>query len=77
MPVPTRVKKRELGFTILLAASLGVTGAGCSGLSASRSVSPLDFLLPGLHIQNHPTVPILPQETNAPVRLAHASEALA
>jgi hypothetical protein len=38
------------GKTVLLAmllalASLG--GAGCSGINASQSVSPLDFLLPG------------------------------
>ena len=25
---------------------------GCSGINASKSISPLDFLLPGLHLQN-------------------------
>ncbi len=33
-------------------------GAGCSGINASKSVSPIDFLLPGaghlLHMQNSP-----------------------
>jgi len=31
-----------------LAASLALVTAGCGGISASRSVSPLDFFLPGI-----------------------------
>ena len=39
-------------------------GAGCSGINASKSVSPLDFLLPGL-IKNetpasHDSIPVVP-----------------
>jgi hypothetical protein len=37
---------------------------GCSGINASKSVSPLDFLLPGLHLQNDPPRPVLPTGTN-------------
>jgi hypothetical protein len=37
--------------------------AGCGGISASRSVSPLDFLLPGI-MKNEPS------QTNAPVVVA-------
>jgi len=43
----------------LLAAS-PLLFAGCGGVSASRTVSPLDFLLPGI-IRNDPP------QTNAPV----------
>jgi len=36
--------------------------AGCSGINASKSVSPIDFLLPGagqlLHMQNTPPQPV-------------------
>jgi hypothetical protein len=36
--------------------------AGCSGINASKSVSPLDFLIPGaghfLHMQNTPPQPV-------------------
>jgi hypothetical protein len=39
-------------------------GGGCSGINASKSVSPLDFLLPGLHIQNR-APNSLPSSTNA------------
>jgi hypothetical protein len=36
-------------FSLLAAfASLPLLVAGCGGISASRSVSPLDFLLPGV-----------------------------
>ncbi len=34
--------------------------AGCGGISASRTISPLDFLLPGL-------IKADPPQTNAPV----------
>jgi hypothetical protein len=36
---------------------------GCGGISASRTVSPLDFLLPGI-MRNDPP------QTNAPVMVA-------
>jgi hypothetical protein len=45
---------------------LTLAGAGCSGINATQSVSPLDFLLPGagkfLHLQNTP--PVTPLATN-------------
>jgi hypothetical protein len=31
----------------LLASLVALAGAGCSGVNASQSVSPIDFLLPG------------------------------
>jgi hypothetical protein len=31
--------------------------SGCSGINASKSISPLDFLLPGLHVKNDPAPP--------------------
>ena len=34
--------------------------AGCGGISASRTVSPLDFILPGI-------IKVDPPQTNAPV----------
>ena len=37
---------------------------GCSGIQATKSVSPLDFLLPGLHMRNEPRGPFLPGGTN-------------
>jgi hypothetical protein len=40
-----------------------VLGAGCSGINASKSISPIDFLLPGaghfMHMQNTPPQPLL------------------
>jgi hypothetical protein len=41
-----------------------ILGCGCSGINASKSVSPLDFILPGLHIQNDPPRPAVPAGTN-------------
>jgi hypothetical protein len=41
-----------------MCASVLALGAGCSGINASKSVSPLDFLLPGsgglFHMQYKP-----------------------
>jgi hypothetical protein len=36
---------------LALALAALLPGAGCGGISASKSVSPLDFLLPGLLFQ--------------------------
>jgi len=41
-----RLRWKKLQFAIC--AILLVLAAGCSGINASKSVSPLDFLLPGL-----------------------------
>jgi hypothetical protein len=53
-----------------------IAGTGCGGINASKSISPLDFLLPGL-TQNHSrpdsirgtnivASPTLPANTSAP-----------
>jgi hypothetical protein len=34
-----------------------IVTCGCSGINASKSISPLDFLLPGLHGQSDPAAP--------------------
>jgi hypothetical protein len=49
----------------LVALALIVTG-GCSGINASKSVSPLDFILPGLHGRTDPAAP-RPNGTNTVV----------
>jgi hypothetical protein len=36
------------GFSGLLLLALVALGAGCSGIHATKSISPLDFILPGL-----------------------------
>jgi hypothetical protein len=46
-----------------LVSAFVVTG-GCSGIQATKSVSPLDFLLPGLHMQHAPPEPVAPAGTN-------------
>jgi hypothetical protein len=56
----------------VLLAMFALLVTGCSGINASKSVSPLDFLLPGLHIQNRPAPPLLPADTNAPPLIARA-----
>jgi hypothetical protein len=34
-----------------------IATSGCSGINASKSISPLDFLLPGLHVKNDSAAP--------------------
>jgi len=48
---------------LALLAALPLLMTGCGGISASRTVSPLDFLLPGILRAD-------PPQTNAPVVLA-------
>jgi len=43
--------KQVSAQVFLLAVLAAVLTAGCSGINASKSVSPLDFLLPGLHVR--------------------------
>ncbi len=54
----------------LARAAIAVAGAvlcaGCSGINASKSVSPLDFLLPGLMYNCPATVPLPESPTNVP-----------
>ena len=49
------------GWLLMLLVSLN---CGCSGINATKSVSPLDFFLPGLHLQNDPPQPVVPAGTN-------------
>ncbi len=58
---------------VCLLALMATLAAGCSGINASKSVSPLDFLLPGLHIQNRPPPPAIPSETNTIPLVAQAT----
>lgn len=51
---------RRLGWLLLLIAAVN---CGCSGINMTKSVSPLDFLLPGL-LQNDPPGPLIPASTN-------------
>jgi len=60
--------KRAASLVLLVA-----VGSGCSGIHATKSVSPLDFLLPGL-MHNMPAAPVVPGGiTNAPIELEQAS----
>jgi hypothetical protein len=56
-----RISWKCFNFVLLSAGSLLL--AGCGGISGSHTVSPLDFLLPGV-IKNEP------RQTNAPVVVA-------
>ena len=51
----------RFGWLLMLAV---LVNCGCSGINMSKSVSPLDFLLPGLHMQNDPAKPLIPPSTN-------------
>ena len=52
---------------VCLLALVAATATGCGGINASKSISPLDFIMPGL-MQNHPKPPETPIETtNAPL----------
>jgi len=56
-----------------LLAALALFGAGCGGINAGGTVSPLDFFLPGLLRNDTPTkVP-----TSSPVALPDRSKELA
>ena len=59
---------KALRWALLSLPLLG--GAGCSGINASKSVSPLDFFLPGLMQANPPPVP----ETPAPLEPGPAKQ---
>ena len=56
---------RKWSHSLWLLALLALATGGCSGLNASHSISPLDFLLPGLHLQNDSPGMMLPN--SAPV----------
>ena len=49
---------------------VAVVVTGCGGIRARKSVSPLDFILPGLHIKYD--LPVIPTATNAMPLVAQA-----
>jgi hypothetical protein len=61
MPQAPRPKWSHFGWLLMLIVAVN---CGCSGINMSKSVSPLDFLLPGLHLQNEPPRPLVPASTN-------------
>jgi hypothetical protein len=64
-----------LGLYALAFALIAASATGCSGINASKSISPIDFLLPGL-MQNSPPPQVIPVQTNAFSLLAQARPAL-
>jgi len=54
-------------------AMLILLGAGCSGINASRSVSPATFLLPGFMKADPPRRPDNSVEPGTPVAIAQLS----
>jgi hypothetical protein len=56
-------------------ALIAVVGSGCSGINVSKSVSPINFLLPAL-MQNAPATPLIPGATNAPPELVRGGHDL-
>ena len=71
MPRVTRPSPLALGHALAFAL-LAAEASGCSGINASKSISPLDFFLPGL-MQNCPPSPVVPFDTNTIPLLAQAS----
>jgi hypothetical protein len=67
--------KQTLGLSALSLALLSAVATGCSGINASKSVSPIDFLLPGL-MQNSPPPLVIPTSTNSVPFRAQAVKAL-
>jgi len=61
---------------IILVVMAAVFGSGCGGLTASKSVSPLDFILPGLMYHTPPPAPPDPGATNGASLLAGSSSFL-
>jgi pyrroline-5-carboxylate reductase len=58
---------------LAMPAIFALFGAGCSGVNTSQSVSPLDFLLPGVgHF-----IKVEPSSTNAPVVFRETSVEIA
>jgi hypothetical protein len=60
------VRIRWRFFFLAALATGSLLSAGCGGISASKTISPLDFLLPGI-------IKADPPQTNAPVVLAKTS----
>jgi hypothetical protein len=64
---------QKLSLYAIEFALLAAFATGCSGINVSKSISPLDFLLPGLHMRNAPPSPLIPLETNTVSLLAQVS----
>jgi hypothetical protein len=59
-------------FRMIGCAAVLVFAAGCSGINASKSISPLDFFLPGLlKTEPQPASPAVPL-TNSVATVAQA-----
>ncbi len=63
-----RINWKLLSLALMSAGSLAL--GGCGGIAASQTVSPLDFLLPGILRAD-------PPQTNAPVAVAQTSVEIA
>ena len=72
MPLLTRPSPLATGHALAFALMAAMV-TGCSGINASKSVSPIDFLLPGL-LQNCPASPGMPIETNTAPVLTQVSQ---
>jgi hypothetical protein len=59
---------------IALLVVLAVLAGGCGGISATPSVSPLNFLLPGARLDPRTPAPVIPGTTNAVPLLAQARQ---
>ena len=55
-------------------AMLAALGCGCGGISASKTISPMDFFLPGI-LRNTPPTPPVPGVTNRAPLLAGSPDA--
>jgi hypothetical protein len=65
---PDSVTAKRKSLQLVACASLLLLAAGCGGFSASRTVSPATFLLPGLLKADPPPAPadpVLPERTPA------------
>lgn len=71
MALVPRPSPLAAGHSLALAL-IAALATGCSGINASKSISPLDFILPGL-MQNCPPPPLIPIQTNTVPLLAQAS----
>ncbi len=60
----TRIAKCKNSRHALWLLPLLLLGGGCSGINATKSVSPLDFILPGL-MKVEPAQPLAPEAGTA------------
>jgi hypothetical protein len=71
---PSFVGRRARVLTSFFFCLVILALTGCSGINASKSISPLDFLIPGgggfLHPMNNPQPLPVPAATNSTVVVA-------